>query len=249
MGNQPVWLWINLLSLDAPLIALAWQDFLARCNGTQLLPAGRTVLGLTVWAIYIADRLLDVRGAPPLDEGRHHQFYRSCKRGWCAVLVLVVVVDALCTLFWLRPVVFVHGLAIAGASILYLAVFTGTRSRWVFWKKTAAAILFSSGVFLVSAVNTQAPVDTLWKPWTAFAVLCGANLILIDLWKNQQSTKRVSAGVLICGILCMGSGKLYLALMLSFILLGALAYWAEKLSLEARRVLADLALFTPLLFR
>ncbi len=26
----PVWLWLNLLSLDAPLVALIWQDFLAR---------------------------------------------------------------------------------------------------------------------------------------------------------------------------------------------------------------------------
>jgi hypothetical protein len=63
MGAQPVWLWMNLLSLDAPLVALVWQDLLARCYGTLLLPAGRTVLGLTVWAIYIADRLMDVRGA------------------------------------------------------------------------------------------------------------------------------------------------------------------------------------------
>ena len=59
--RPPIWLWFNVLSLDAPLIALVWQDFLSRCYPTMLLPQGRAVRGLTVWAIYLADRLLDVR--------------------------------------------------------------------------------------------------------------------------------------------------------------------------------------------
>jgi len=249
MGSQPIWLWMNLLSLDAPLVALVWQDFLARCYGTQLLPQGRTVLGLTVWAIYIGDRLLDVRGLATGEEPRHHRFYREHKRAWCAVLAGVVVIDAICTFFWLRPAVFIHGLFIAGASVAYLAVFTGTGRRWAFWKKTAAALLFSSGVFLVAAVNTPAGTYSLARPWAAFTVLCGANLMLIDLWKNKLNTGNVAAAILICGTICLGGGKLHLALMLSFFLLAGIAYGAGKLSLEARRVLADVALFTPLIFR
>jgi hypothetical protein len=249
MGNQPIWLWMNLLSLDAPLIALVWQDLLARCYGTQLLPAGRLVMGLTVWAIYIADRLLDVRGTAQDNEPRHHRFYREHKRPWCAVLATLVVMDATCTLFWLRPSVFLHGLVVAGASIVYLAVFTGRSRVWAFWKKTAAAVLFSSGVFLVTAVNTQDAMQSLGKPWIAFTILCGANLMLIDLWKNKQDTRRMSGGVLICAVFSMGSGKLHLAVTLSFLLLAAIAYGAGRLSLEARRVLADTALLTPMLFR
>src|SRR6202789_4740956 len=74
--RPPVWLWFNLLSLDAPLIALVWQDFLARCYPTVLHLTGRGVLGLTVWAIYLADRLLDVRYPAPVSESIRHQFYR-----------------------------------------------------------------------------------------------------------------------------------------------------------------------------
>ena len=249
MGARPVWLWMNLLSLDAPLVALAWQDLLARCYGTHLLPAGRTVLGLTVWAIYIADRLMDVRGAATAEEGRHHRFYREHNQVWRAMLAVVVLLDVLCTLLWLRPIVLVDGLAVAGGSIVYLVVFTGRGSRWVFLKKTAAAMLFSSGVFLVSAVNTPAGIHSLVKPWVAFTVLCGANLILIDLWKRRRSVERMSVVVLACGIFCMGSGRLDLALSLSFLLLAGIAYWGGRLSIEGRRVLADAALFTPLLFR
>lgn len=55
-------MWPNLLSLDAPAVALVWQDFLARTFGIPLRMPARLVLGLTVWAIYLGDRLLDVRG-------------------------------------------------------------------------------------------------------------------------------------------------------------------------------------------
>jgi hypothetical protein len=43
-SSTPFWRWMNLLSLDAPLLALVWQDFLARCYPSLLLLAGRWVL-------------------------------------------------------------------------------------------------------------------------------------------------------------------------------------------------------------
>ena len=55
--SAPLWLWPNLLSLDAPLVAVLWQGFLAYRFSLPLRPAGRLVLGLTVWAIYFLDRL------------------------------------------------------------------------------------------------------------------------------------------------------------------------------------------------
>jgi len=57
----PFWSWLNILSLDAPLIAVLWQALLARTFHIPLRPSGRLALGLTVWAIYLADRVLDAR--------------------------------------------------------------------------------------------------------------------------------------------------------------------------------------------
>jgi hypothetical protein len=56
----PAWLWPNLLGLDAPVVALIWQDYLARHFAFTLPPAGRTVLALTVRAIHLLDHLVDV---------------------------------------------------------------------------------------------------------------------------------------------------------------------------------------------
>src|SRR5580693_2859359 len=92
--RPPLWLWFNLLSLDAPLIALVWQDFLARCYPTLLLPVGRGALGLTVWAVYLADRLLDVRHVASAIESSRHRFYRRHRRYVVALLAIVVCADA-----------------------------------------------------------------------------------------------------------------------------------------------------------
>jgi hypothetical protein len=250
MESEPIWMWLNLLSLDAPLVAVLWQDFLERCYPSTLLPAGRWVLGLTVWAIYIADRLLDVRGEADVEELRHHRFCREHRAIWCAVLGMVVAADVGCTFFWLRPVVFVNGLLVAAASLGYLAVFTSA-SRGLFWKKSAAAVLFSAGVFLVTVANSRGGMGVLVMPWLCFAVLCGGNLWMIQLWKTGQSAKWTNLVVMAFGILCVlvGQARWYYAVGASAALLVAIHYQKGKVSVEARRVMADLALFTPFFLR
>jgi hypothetical protein len=249
--GKPVWLSMNLLSLDGPLVALVWQDFLARCYPTPLMPAGRWVLGLTVWAIYIADRILDVRVPANERETRHHRFHRAHRRGFVLILAVVVVADILVTVEWLRPAVFVHGLAVAALSVLYLVAFTGAGRRWAVWKKSAAAILFSAGVFVVASTSTEHPLHSLFLPWSAFAVLCAGNLALIELWKQCRSTRWVCPALTVFALTCAIAGRSpwYFAIALSSISMAALCQWESKVPVEARRTLADVALFTPLLLR
>ena len=113
--GTPLWLWMNLLSLDAPLVAIVWQDFLARCYPSVLFPVGRWVLGLTVWAIYLADRLMDVRHPAALRESARDGFYRRNRRSAKVLLAVVLLADALIALFWVRPSVFSNGLLVGAA--------------------------------------------------------------------------------------------------------------------------------------
>src|SRR5580658_6918484 len=110
--RPPVWLWFNLLSLDAPVIALVWQDFLSRCYPTALNPIGRCVLGLTVWAIYLADRLLDVRHPATVMEPVRHRFYRRHRDFVRTLLAAILCVDTVVTFLWLRPAVFDNGILV-----------------------------------------------------------------------------------------------------------------------------------------
>src|SRR5580704_2501089 len=148
--RPPVWLWFNLLSLDAPLIALVWQDFLSRCYPTLLHATGRGVLGLTVWAIYLADRLLDVRQPASAMESIRHRFYRRHRMFAQCLLAVVVCADALVSALWLRPAVRDNGLFLSAGVIAYLAAFPLTQWGAAAWKKPFAALLFTAGTFLIA---------------------------------------------------------------------------------------------------
>src|SRR5512140_3956356 len=83
MHSRP-WLWPNLLSLDAPIVALLWQLLFVRCFHGSLGTLPAALLAVAVWLIYVADRTLDAwRGMPGTAEQPRHQFYR---RHWRAVL-------------------------------------------------------------------------------------------------------------------------------------------------------------------
>ncbi|HXJ40728.1 MAG TPA: hypothetical protein VNH18_15715, partial [Bryobacteraceae bacterium] len=148
--RPPLWLWINLLSLDAPLVAVVWQDFLARCYGAPLLPQVRWALGLTVWAIYIADRLLDVRTPASGHEPPLSRFYRTNLWLAAAALALILSADLLITVEWLRPAIRVTGFFVLVATLTYLATFTSSTARSPVWKSASAALLFAAGVFAVA---------------------------------------------------------------------------------------------------
>jgi hypothetical protein len=247
--RPPIWLWFNLLSLDAPLIALVWQDFLARCYPTVLQLTGRGVLGLTVWAIYLADRLLDVRYPAAASESIRHQFYRTHRAFAQALFAIVVCVDLVATLLWLRPAVFDSGLLLSAGVVAYLAAFPLTRWGASAWKKPIAAVLFTAGTFLIAWTGAGHPVRQLGWPAAAFCALCLGNLLMIEHWMANIPLAWVWLLLLcICLVGARGSSW-FTAIIFSAAGLCALAQWGRGISGDARCVLADALLLTPLLFR
>ena len=70
---RPWWLWPNVLSLDAPVVALVWQAAFARLLAVELGWTQRGLLAVCVWLAYCGDRLLDARRLPEgsVDSARH----------------------------------------------------------------------------------------------------------------------------------------------------------------------------------
>lgn len=255
-ARPPVWLWFSLLSLDAPVIALVWQDFLARCYPTLLRPTGRGALGLTVWAIYLADRLLDVRRpASPLESIRH-RFYRRHRALALTLLFAIICADVLVTTLWLRPSVFDNGLMLTGGVVAYLGAFPFSGWSAVAWKKPLAALLFTSGTFLIAWTTTGHPASQLLMPAVAFCALCLVNLLMIERWSRQSMPRAQNAPhlwlcvTLLCACLVFArSSSWFTAIMVSAAGLTVLARWGLRISGDVRCVLADAVLLTPLLFR
>ena len=250
--RPPVWLWFNLLSLDAPLIALIWQDFLSRCYPTVLHPTGRAVLGLTVWAIYLADRLLDVRHPALTGESTRHQFYRTHRAFALTLLAAVLCADLFLVRYSLRPAVLGNGLVVTAGVVVYLGIFPLTRWGDRNWKKPLAALLFTAGTFLIAWTGAGQPLSQLIWPAAAFCALCLGNLLMIGRW-SQSPDYSVSRGwiwlALLAACLAVTRGSSWFtAIVYSAAGLCALASWGRKISGDVRCILADAVLLTPLLF-
>lgn len=256
--RPPVWLYPNLLSLDAPLVALTWQAFLAFCISVPLRPVGRITLGLTVWIIYLADRLLDVRGAPATRETERHRFHRRHNRLLWALLVLALCADLAAVIFWLRPAVFRSGLLPFTAVILYMGIVH--RHRIPIPKELAVAILFTAGTFLIGWTFTQHRHALLF-PAAAFLLLCLGNLVAIEMWewrelRNSLGKPPHRATVLLDQTFPWWMGGLaltpiasptpwFFAIAASTAAILLLHRAGARLSLNARRTLVDAALLTP----
>lgn len=141
----PWWLWLNVLSLDAPCVAVLWQAALAHCYSVKLLPGAQITLFLAVWLIYMVDRLLDSVGSVP--DARlsvRHAFYRRNRRLFAlVVLPVVVVLLGLLSFLTIPAAVMLRGASLSFVVAIYLLHFAA-------WKHRA---IYVTGNVLVCAVG------------------------------------------------------------------------------------------------
>lgn len=267
--SAPWWLWPNLLSLDAPVVAVLWQGFLAYRFELPLRLVWRIVLGLTVWAIYLLDRLLDARKAPAMDEPARHRFYRRHWGAMAALLGVVLAADAIVTLGWLRPAMLRGGVIALAGVLVYLVAFHIPAKAGKLPKEIAAAVLFTAGTFLTAWITLPCP-RLAWAA-LAFFVLCLANMIAIETWEWRELSKTrahattphvltrwlartyllwVPLAVILCIIAGNGAGRneWYTSIALSGGACAVLFGAGRHVSLEARRALVDGVLLSPILF-
>jgi hypothetical protein len=255
-----LWLWPNLLSLDAPVIAALWQDIFARDAGVKLTLASRIALPMAVWLIYLMDRLLDTAKNMPQNATARHAFYRS-RRSGCYLLTTVAAL-ALCISVWSLPVpVLESGIAVAGTVAVYLLTVHSMRGQWRRWLPKEAAVGLIFGVGTILAPFTWASESRrLLFPALLFGILCWANSAAIEVWEGGR-VDRVSAWLVhnmktVAFATCLScvpllyvhtSPNASIALMIA-----AIGYWAimeshAELGADALRVAIDVPLLAPLL--
>jgi hypothetical protein len=240
-----LWLWPNLLSLDAPLVALLWQILFLRCFHARVNFLPSVLLVLAVWVIYAADRTLDAwtgSAARP-----RHEFYR---RHWRTLLPLwILALTAGWALAWMRlsPELLYEGLGLAGAIALYFALLhVGIFQRT---KEAAVAILFALGATLSAWPNVRTAADI--EAIALFSCLCWINCAAIEHWEGESKWPIAAAAgfvALAALMLLLFSSRPVLggavaASALCFVLLDCAR---RHFSRDALRVLADVALLSPL---
>jgi hypothetical protein len=269
--RKPFWLIPNLLSLDAPLVAVAWLYMFAKTWRADYLPwVAYLSLGLVVWVIYATDRLLDVSMRGGTLEARH-EFHRKHHRlfRWgvlaAGIAAVVMVVRGLPVSIYSYSVV--GGVMVAG--FFTLSIFSPpAENELPYAKNILAGIAFAYGTALVAHAYTGFEMLSIFRSpeLISFAVLCILNISAIDLWEhaNRSSDPEIKAGdelALTLPLTLLGAASLvfavkaeeyttrpfFYAVLTSAALLQILNRNRSRFQMDALRVLADVALLAPLL--
>jgi hypothetical protein len=269
------WLWWNVLSVDAPTVAVVWAALFAHASGGKLSAAEAIVLVLAVWLIYVSDRLLD--GWTAKDRAALHERHHFCERHRLVLSGLVAFASG--ALVWLTtehlPAAEVTaGVKLGVILVLYMTGIHAGRGRVarVFPKEIAVGLLFACGGTLpLWSRSIQFPWGAC-LPWILFGFLCALNCLSIECWENRPRSgewrqpphpfvrwadsrlNRMAAALAIAALAaCLvrdpkdSSISALLAVWLGALLLVFLNYGRTKLSPAALRVLADAALLVPAL--
>lgn len=202
----PLPAWANVLSLDAVFVAVAWQQLLMRvfCHRSTRWSEG-VALSLTVWLIYVADRLLD--GAKLKMDQPHtlrHRFYRRHRRVFASLWIVGLVVNTLLVVHLLPTELLRNGMLLASAVLAYgagvhfaskrsprqtaLSEAASSESRRLkmrFPKEVRVGVLFALGVSLTTWTQLFSDLQSLSRTfaaiktelWPLLATTCALALI------------------------------------------------------------------------
>ena len=272
-GSTPM-LWLTVLSLDAPAVAVLWQLLFARAFNAQLSASTTILLALVVWLIYVADRVLDTLKPPVQDaEATRHAFYRRHLWAFLIPLCAGFAMAAWMSLTQLDARTFRDGLIILLAVGVYLLVvhWVSPQRDWL-PKEMLVGVLFALGTCFPVWEQMTDGVTTLVAAYVLFTALCWTNCAAIEYAEWNRLRRRlfglphpwtvwmgrhfmllsvVAAALALC---LMVSGfarpqwQLLTAELLSALLFALIRYKEESLSIDQFRVLVDVALFTPIFF-
>jgi len=268
-GYGPV-VWLNLVCLDAPIVAITWQWIFAWTFGAHLNLALRALLFLTAWLIYLGDRFADTIKLPAASPmSLRHAFCREHMAAWWVAVVVIFVLDLLLAVRALDLQMLLLGGTLSAACALYLFINHSLGGKWrpLPMKEKAIGILFAAGTTL--AVVGQLPGLTIsfGVAVMLFAILCTYNCLSIAAWERELDTVQGKASFLtgwpaVAGALRpLGYGIALASLVfaifwrfafplgLCLLVSALLLVWlnrATSLTRDSRTALADLVLLTPL---
>ncbi len=260
--------WLNLVCLDAPLVAVAWLWLFARTFQVPFQIGNAVALFLTAWLIYLADRLADSSTLDAaLPRSLRQGFCLQHRELWIVTIALVAGFDAY--VIWRTTALqtFLIGAVVGIIAVIYLVA---NHPLGLIWralpaKELAIGILFAAGTIV--ALLPRIPLTVHFATAAlAFAALCSLNCVSIAGWEREldraqrkvsiatrhpgvarHSGKLCAALALVCFGLAFGSGTtraFFVCASASALLLA----WLNRggAAEDRRTALADLVLLTPI---
>lgn len=180
--KSPLALW-HLLSLDAPTVAALWTWFIARACRIDLQLSSTLAMGIAVWTLYAADRLLDAQALNPgALEARHHFHHRNRTAFLAGIVVASVLLAALLPRI---PQEAIHLYLILGGLVFgYFVLIHATQSAHRLPKEIAVGVCFAAAVYIPSVARDPGLRVALLPSALLFAALCSLNCLFIYAWEH-----------------------------------------------------------------
>ena len=271
-GKPYWWQWPTVLSLDAPLVAVLWQWLLARPARVGLHWPHAFVLGATVWLAYAADRWIEGwRLEPDRIRTQRHHFYHRWRWPVAALWLAVFAADLVTAFLRLNRRELDAGFLLLAPVLAYLLShqLIHRHHPWRAPKEICVAVLLGAGVALFLLARPEVALRPLAAPLGLFTLLCFANCALISVWEHEvdathgqtsfarQFRRGAAFGRTLPWLLAVVAALLAgsetgdtraaaACVAASSLLLGALDRAEPRLGAQLARVLADVALLTPL---
>ena len=251
-------------------MCLVWQTLLARSTGTALAWPYVAVLGASVWLAYAADRWLE---GWRLDwrfvRTQRHHFYQRHRAVVAAAWLCVLGADVALAVTRMTTREIGRGLLLVAPVLAYLLShqFLHRTRRWRAPKELVVAMLLTAGVAVF--LTPTASVDARAWGLGVFAIVSFVNCALISSWEREVDQAHGQTSLALVSLraarlirwlpwLAAGAGTVLILIagpastgsiacgIASAILLGVLDRAEHRIGWAAARVLADVALLTPL---
>lgn len=218
--RPPIWLLPNLLSLDAPLVAVVWMWMIARSMSVQYVESSSyLVLAVAVWCVYVLDRIHDVKkGIHPIKDEMpwRHEFHWKYRKILLPVVVCLVLYCGYASLFILSREMLSIGVVGVVLTLIYYVISKFERSEVSYFKNFVAGMTFAFGVAAPAVVYSQQMpmvVSDALEPFlrgleaaSASAVVNGFFTMLLKLGLMVVTTfftVMMSSHVSLFGLLCV----------------------------------------------
>lgn len=260
--KSPLILW-HLLSLDAPTAAATWTWFIATANHIHLPWIAPFAMGVAVWTLYAADRLLDSE-----DLELRHRFHHRHRSAFFAGIIVASLTLAI--LLRYIPSESIHLYLILGGLVFgYFVLIHATRSAHRLPKELAVGVCFAAATFIPTVSRRPDLRLQLIPPAILFAMLCSLNCLFIYEWEHAAApssypphsttqfalrhlTQFAAANTAVSAALAIfdrpGPWPIPAATAISTALLLVLHSRRSRHTLLTLRAAADLMLLTPIFF-
>lgn len=209
----------NLLSLDVAAGAVCSSLFFVRIYKSVPSVISLISLGFTVWIVYTADRLLDIRNVSGDAMSSRYRFHQRNKKKLTNWLVIAIIIDV--TLVFFMPATTIrNGIVLAIGVAIYLLF----RRQLYVLKELLVAAIYTAGVVL-PAWPGQSTVRGL-LPVLLFFLIALINLILFSWYEKADDLRHRQNSVATIMEDCVVKNILVGLFAISFIVCGYMIYRA-----------------------